>query len=218
MVLGILVLFLFSILSMNVLATSHENASLSPEETRYNQLKEEFSDYEDDFRKYKREYFKARLDKDTRDSEKYEDKLERLETRLQDLQDDIEELLEDLEDDTQKRDLFRRAELLEERAEELEEDISDVTSLGRKPNMIEEEEALVEPMVRNRENIVEEKTVIIRDLNFPGYVTSAVGEANQRGEKKYSWMPLAWLVGGIVVALVLIVFLLATLVREIKRK
>ncbi|HLD00582.1 MAG TPA: hypothetical protein VJC39_02455 [Candidatus Nanoarchaeia archaeon] len=182
-----------------------DTEELTPEEQEYEQLQEEFENLDDDYQNYRKKYRDAVQDKDSSYINKYENKLKDLQDDLEDLADDVDNLIDDAKD-ADNDDLQDNSEDLLEDVENLQDKIDNL--LAEDEDSISKEDSYVPAPVKSQP--AEDTTVVIEPFKFEQFPASQVTAGLTWSEIR----PIAWIVGGVVTLVAILIFLVAMLLRR----
>ena len=185
---------------------------VSDEESKYNELRNRYNEADNDYDRFKRRYREAVEDEDSRDIERYENELRDVREESEDLEEDIEDFIEELEDDNdndQYDDLINDLENLEEDVEELNENV--VRTL-RGENRNSDSLNTIVPRVVPEQVTPEPQVVVVQDPTVANGITGA-SVVNTQASGWENFRAYGWIIGGIIILLALIVFLVAVLLK-----
>ncbi len=179
------------------------NEPLTAEEADLKELQEKYNEYDDDYDDYEEKYDDAKADNDKKDEDKYENKLEKLDNKLGELLDDVEDFLDTVEDSTVEDD----AENLEDDINELRDDI-DRTLNGVSFSGFGQSNVVSTSTFGTSTFVPQQQAFDLAPLNLP--VQNTVTPVVQTDWDNITFY--AWTIGGIIILLAVIIFLIALLV------
>lgn len=208
------------IVSLNIVPPA---TTISSDEQEYEERKDQYSEYDNDFYSFKRKYERAQDNNDLGELKRYEDKLQDLEDDLDSLLERVDNLEEDVED-TDDRDLLNHIRDLQEDIESLQDKVSrvlddnsqdlvaqwsDQTASGQTtvPRSTPASTTAVDKPVK----------VVYEKLELPASTTVTPANTGQESLELSSTQQnyaLTILIGGVVIVLAVIIFLLASLLKR----
>lgn len=171
---------------------------LSPEQQKYSDLKKSYDSFSDDYTSYKQKLDTANSKKNQVDIDKYKKKLSTLDKNLKDLKKETIDLLDTVENQ-------KNTDALQQNIKDLQDDIDSTRkkidiALNGKPQSKQAVSQTSSAAYLNPQN-----DVVVQ--NLPNFAPSST-EDNQSADAA-STMPLVFLIGGVIVILAVIVFLIA---------
>jgi len=173
------------------------------DEEKVAELEALFEEYEDEYKDLKYDYEDAVDDNDKDDIEDYEDELDDLKDDLKDLKDDIKDLDKEIDDNDLEDDLDD----LKDEVNELIDKIEDLLD-GDKDKEVIYNFATGNTVTDFSEDAGPGVEVVVESVDEP--VTEAPAEVSDNWDKVRN---VAWLIGGLVILLAVVLFLIGLLFR-----
>jgi hypothetical protein len=188
------------------------NTKFGEHRKKLDDLRKDFDDLEKDGDDQRKDLFDARDDRDDRKINKHEGKLKKTLNKLKDLLDDIEKLEDKIRDD--------RDDLTDDEQDELEIDLKrldkdtddEIDALerllglrSRTPIQFQQQPQASSGPVPSQASVSTGTEVLIQPF------TGQIPNRNQVVEAGMSFRGMAWAIGGIIIAIAIIVFLMALL-------
>jgi len=195
---------------ITVSATGQLPIVLTPQEQTFQDLKNQFDVYEEDFSEYEDNYVKAVKKSETSNINKYKKKLKKLDDDLKSLDDKLDNLLTEVEKLPGMSGLESDIEDKIDDIKSLRQDIKDVLD-GKQKTSGNSSTLSTNQVTGATKPVSSEKEVVVEKLpTLPGSVSTFTSEPAEV-EPTTSFGMMALLIGGVIVLIAVIVFLLALL-------
>ena len=195
---------------ITVSATGQLPIVLTPQEQTFQDLKNQFDVYEEDFSEYEDNYVKAVKKSETSNINKYKKKLKNLDDDLKSLDDKLDNLLTEVEKLPGMSGLESDIEDKIDDIKSVRQDIKDVLD-GKQKTSSSSNTLSTNQVTGATKPVSQEKEVVVEKLpTLPGSVSTFTSEPAEV-EPTTSFGMMALLIGGVIVLIAVIVFLLALL-------